>query len=114
MDVYDAISQFTGKVNEDLVCAIPDDPESAADTADKPPKRKGDYGRLALAIHEILTNDETPATLYNAVADFVCVASSGDTMQTFWTPPILEHMLEWSKTHSLDAMREKGPLNDEN
>lgn len=68
---------------------------------------------LALAIHEILTNDETPATLFNAVADFVSVASSGDTMQTFWTPPILEHMLEWSKTHSLDAMREKGQLNDE-
>jgi hypothetical protein len=49
--------------------------------------------RLATAISDILTSEETPPPLFDAVADFV-VSTSGDTRK-FWTVPLLEHLLEW-------------------
>jgi hypothetical protein len=50
--------------------------------------------RLATAISDILTSEETPPPLFDAVADFVVSTASGDTRK-FWTVPMLEHLLEW-------------------
>lgn len=48
--------------------------------------------RVAQAVAEILNNPQTPAPLFDKVADFIVEGCAG-TIKDLWTPAALEHLI---------------------